>query len=183
MGAGPRASRTVKTDGGGNESASAWEKIDLDLKVVRLTPLLQLAAPALILPSFSKSTRGLSLYPGRLGLILGLVLVAASLVAGALLVGPTGPWGAVVSFWFIGTAGIATAASALRPTAFVKPICVRCRLLPIIMEHEAIHLSGVASENSVWASMRTRHSVKSLSLNGDPAICSFCPIPKRLSEH
>jgi len=172
----------VKTDLEANHGAAAWEKIASTLRVVRLTLQLQLLAPALIFPSFSKSTRGLTLYPGKLGLGLGLVLLAASVVAGALLVGPTGPWGAVISFWFIGTAGIATAASALRPTALVKPICAKCRLLPIITEHEAIHLSGVAGESAVWASMRTRHSVESLSLGGDPAICSFCPIPKRLSE-
>ena len=71
---------------------------------------------------------------------------------------------------------------SLRPTAFVKPICLKCRLLPVIEEHEAIHLSGVSSENEVWESMRSRHSVESLSLSGDPAICPFCPIPKRLSR-
>lgn len=109
-------------------------------------------------------------------------MVVSSAVIGFLLVGATGPWGAVISFWLLGTAGVATFVGALRPTAFVKPICVNCRLLPIIKEHEAIHLSGVTSEKSVWTSMRTRHSVKSLSLEGDPSICSFCPIPKRIAE-
>ena len=73
-------------------------------------------------------------------------------------------------------------ASSLTPTAFVKPICLACRLLPVIEEHEALHLSGVASESAVWGSMKARHSVRSLSLEGDPAVCPFCPIPKRLSE-
>ena len=113
---------------------------------------------------------------------LGFALLVASLLVGALLAGPTGPWGGVVSFWIFGTAGFVVIASALRPTAFVKPICVKCRLLPIIKEHEAIHLSGVASEGKVWESMRTRYTVESLSLRGDPAICSFCPIPKRLER-
>ena len=161
---------------------SGWEKVDANLRVVRLSLPLQLFVPALIFPSLSKSTRGLTLYPGRLGLTVGFVLLAASLTVGWLLVGTTGPWGAVVCLWFLGTAGMITIASALRPTAYVKPICVKCRLLPIIKEHEAIHLSGVASESAVWASMKTRHSVESLGLRGDPAICSFCPIPKRLSE-
>lgn len=159
-----------------------WEQIYRDLRVVRLTVLLQLLVPALIFPSLPRSTRGLTFHPGRTGLALGAVMVVSSGVIGLLLVGPTGPWGAVVSFWLLGTAGVATFASALRPTAFVKPICVNCRLLPIIKEHEAIHLSGVARESSVWASMKTRHSVRSLSLEGDPCICAFCPIPKRLAE-
>ena len=111
---------------------------------------------------------------------IGLALLSASLLVGALLAGTTGPWGGIVSFWLLGTAGIVFIASALRPTAFVKPICVKCRLLPIITEHEAIHLSGVAKESAVWESMRSRHSVESLGLEGDPSICSFCPIPKRL---
>ena len=151
-----------------------------DLRVVRLTVPVQLLVPALLLPSLSKSTRGLSLYPGKGGLAIGFALIVGSLLLGALLAGPTGPWGGIVSFWVLGTAGIVIMASALRPTAFVKPICVKCRLLPVIKEHESIHLSGVASESAVWESMRSRHSVESLSLMGDPAICSFCPIPKRL---
>jgi hypothetical protein len=110
-------------------------------------------------------------------------MMVCSLVIGILLASPAGWWGFVLFFWLIGTAGLAMFASALRPTAFVKPICVKCRLLPIIREHEAIHLSGVAGEKAVWDSMKTRHSVESLSLSQDPTICSFCPIPKRLSEH
>jgi len=162
---------------------TGWESILNDLRVVKLGIPLQLLVPSLLLPSFSKSTRGLSLHPGKGGLAIGMTLLGASLVIGALLSGPTGPWGGIVSFWILGTAGIIVIVGALRPTAFVKPICVRCRLLPIIKEHEAIHLSGVASESAVWGSMRSRHSVESLALVGDPAICSFCPIPKRLSEH
>ena len=158
------------------------ESVLASLRVVRLSIPLQLVVPTLILPSLSKSTRALSLYPGRRGLAVGFTLVIASLLTGALLAGPTGIWGGVVSVWFLGSAGIMLVAGALRPTAFVKPICVKCRLLPVIKEHEAIHLSGVASESAVWESMRTRHSVESLALQGDPSICSFCPIPKRLSE-
>jgi len=113
---------------------------------------------------------------------LGAALVFASAAVGYLLIRPTGVVGPLLSFWALGTAGVATLVGAVRPTAYVKPICIRCRLLPIIKEHEAIHLTGVTSEKAVWASMRTRHSCSSLSLDGDPAICSFCPIPKRLSE-
>jgi hypothetical protein len=151
------------------------------MKVVRLTIPLQLLVPALMLSSLSRSTRGVTLYPGRFGLALGLFMVGSTVVISGLL-GPTGFIGPALAFWTVGTAGIAMVASAVEPMAFVKPICVRCRLLPIIKEHEAIHLTGVASENSVWASMRTRHSSRSLSLEGDPAICWFCPISKRLSE-
>ena len=166
----------------GPESDLAWEAISGSMKVVRLTVPVQLLIPALIFPSLSSSTRGITFYPGRVGLVLGMTLVGTSILVGLLLGRISGMWGGIVSFWFIGTAGVAMIFGAVRPTAYVKPICVKCRLLPIIKEHEAIHLTGVGSERQVWDSMKTRHSVQSLSLEGDPLICSFCPIPKRLSE-
>jgi hypothetical protein len=162
---------------------SDWERINIKMKVVKLNWPVQLLLPALIYPSLSKGTRGLTLYPGRMGLALGSLLAASSAVIGALLLGPVGPAGPILSIWFMGTAGVATMVGSFRPIAFIKPICTRCRLLPIIKEHEAIHLSGAASEGKVWASMRTRHNAQSLSFEGDPAICTFCPIPKRISEH
>ncbi|MGD1055205.1 MAG: hypothetical protein ABR867_03880 [Nitrososphaerales archaeon] len=161
---------------------SGWELMAKRTRVVTLSPLLQMLIPSLLAPTFSKSTRGVSFHGGRSGLLLGLVLVVASLGIGWLLRGPTGILGYIVIFWLAGTTGVAMTASSLKPLAFVKPICTRCRLLPVIVEHEAIHLTGVASEKKVWASMRLRHSVESLNLEDDPAICSFCPIPKRLSE-
>lgn len=162
---------------------AGWEDIAANLKVVRLTWLVQLLVPSLMMSTVSRSTRGVSFYPGRAGLLLGSVIVAGSIALGALAGGPFLLETTTIAFWLLGTVGVVMVASSVRPLALVKPICVRCRLLPIIKEHEAIHLSGVAGEKAVWASMRTRHSVKSLSIEGDPAICWFCPIPKRLSEH
>ena len=164
------------------KAPGGWEAISARMRVVRLTVPLQVLVPALAVSSLSKSTRGLTLYPGRTGAALGVLLMAACAAVGALLWTPLGVAGPVLSAWVLGTAGGTMLAAATGPTAFVKPICVRCRLLPIIREHEAIHLSGVGSEGAVWRSMKTRHSVASLSLEGDPAICSFCPIPRRLSE-
>ncbi len=159
-----------------------WQSLEAGMKVIRLDARIGALVPLLALTSLSRSTRGLSLYPGRTGLGLGAALMAASAaIAYALLF--TGPLAPLVSIWILGTAGCAMVVSSLRPTAFVKPICVRCRLLPVIREHEAIHLAGVSSETAVWDSMRARHSSVSLSLEGDPSICSFCPIPKRLAEH
>ena len=160
---------------------AGWEEVDAKMRVVRLTPPLQALVPALALSALSKGTRGMTLIPGRGGLALGLVLLAAAGGTAYALYSVAGALGAVIPVWLVGTAGGVLLTSAMRPTAFVKPICVRCRLLPVIREHEAIHLSGVASEEAVWESMRSRHSVESLALAGDPAICDFCPIPKRLA--
>ena len=162
---------------------SEWELGLLEMRVVKLTLPLQLLVPALALSSLPKRTRGLALYPGRAGSALGVLLLGASLLLGYMLFAPAGVAGTVLAVWLIGTAGGAMFAASLKPTAFVKPICMECRLLPVIKEHEAIHLSGVVSEKAVWDSMKTRHSVESLALRGDPAICPFCPIPKRLSEN
>ncbi len=160
-----------------------WESLLRGMKVVRLSTPLAILVPALAVPALPKSARGFTLFPGRAGLALGVLLVMSSAAVGYLLYGPDGPLGTVIPIWLIGTTGVAMFASALRPTAFVKPTCAACRLLPVIKEHEAIHLSGIASEKEVWESMKARHSVQNLSLEGDPGICYFCPIPKRLSEH
>ena len=159
-----------------------WEPVYARMRVVRLTVPLRVLIPALGVSSLSKRTRGMTLYPGGTGAALGALLLGSSVVVGALLLGPMGVAGPILSAWTLGTAGGVMFAAAVTTTAFVKPICVRCRLMPIIGEHEAIHLSGVGSEEAVWRSMKTRHSVASLSLEGDPAICPFCPIPRRLSE-
>lgn len=153
------------------------------MRVVPLSSAVQVLVPTLLVPTVSRGTRGVSFDAGRVGFILGSALLASSAVLGWLLWGVAGVWGALGAFWLLGTTGIVMMAGSLRPLAFVKPICVKCRLLPIIVEHEAIHLSGVAREEAVWVSMRLRHSAESLGLDGDPAICWFCPIPKRLKGH
>ena len=150
---------------------------------MRLGWAAKLLIPSLLLSSLPVQTRGLTFHQGRSGFLLGGMLILGSIGLGTLLAPRLGYVVIPFLFWLIGTTGVAMAASSLTPVAFVKPICTRCRLLPVIKEHEAIHLAGVANERKVWASMRTRHSVESLSLEGDPTICTFCPIPKRLKGH
>ena len=159
-----------------------WAQIDRKLRVIRLSGPLLALIPALVISAAPKATRGISYYPGRLGMGLGALIVGASLAIGALLYTSIGLIGPLISLWLLGSTGVAMVLGGFFSFAFVKKICTNCRLLPVIKEHEAIHLSGVASEASVWSSMRKRHSLESLQLSGDPAICSFCPIPKRLAE-
>ena len=158
-----------------------WEPLAGEMRVAKLTPPLCILVPALAFPSVPKGTRGFTLPTGRAGKSVGALLLAAGALVGYLLLAPVGVLGLFVSLWLISTAGGAMLWAAHRPTAFVKPICVACRLLPVIKEHEAMHLTGVSSEKAVWDSMRTRHSVDTLALDADPAICPFCPIPKRLA--
>jgi len=160
-----------------------WEEVASGLRVSRLTVPVQLLVPALLLSTLPRSTRGITFPPGKAGFAIGAVLVVGGSTLGWLIGGSYGVEGALVGLWLLGGYGILLMVNAVRPFALVKPICTRCRLLPIIKEHEAIHLTGVAAEDDVWESMRTRHSPESLGLIGDPSICSFCPIPKRLAEH
>jgi hypothetical protein len=160
-----------------------WEEVAAGLRVNRLSVPVQLLVPGLLVSTLPRSTRGVSFPPGKAGFAIGGVLVLGGVSLGWLLGGSFAMEGALVGLWLLGSYGALLMISSVRPYALVKPICTRCRLLPIIKEHEAIHLTGVAGEAAVWASMRTRHSPESLGLNGDPNICWFCPIPKRLSEH
>jgi hypothetical protein len=89
-----------------------------------------------------------------------------------------------ISIWLLGATGALMIYNSLGPSiAFVKALCSSCRLLPVIQEHEALHLAGLERDEDVWKQMRKRHSCETLSLDEDPRICSFCPIPKRLKEH
>ena len=160
---------------------AGWEDVARRLKVVTLSPLAYLAVPLLTIPAFPKATRGFALFPGRAGVVVGGALTAAAACLTFLLGSIYGVF-ALAVFWAFGTYGLAMAVGSFRPAAFVKPICTKCRLLPVIKEHESIHHCGVPGERDVWSSMKKRHSVESLKLSGDPAICKFCPIPKRLAE-
>src|SRR5271157_689402 len=160
--------------------AGGWQGVEGHMKVVRLGLPLRLLVPALLVTALPLGTRAVSYEGGRFGMAAGALIAAGSLAVGWGLYPAAGPAGVFLFFWLLGGAGILLILNGVRPIAFVKPICSRCRLLPIIREHEAIHLSGVESDDRVWEEMRARHSCESLGLDGDPSICSFCPIPRRL---
>ena len=159
-----------------------WQAVSAKMNVVRLTWAVGALVPALFLSAIATGTRAISCEEGRFGFAVGALVAGGSLTAGWALGAVAGIAGPVLVFWAFGGSGLVMMASAIKPTAFVKSICIKCRLLPVIKEHEAIHMAGVGSDDEVWASMKTRHSCQSLGLTGDPAICSFCPIPKRLRE-
>ena len=153
-----------------------------DVKVVRLSLAVRLAVPSLLVSSLPRRARGFSFEGGRAGAGLGGALLTGAGLLGWALYPIAGRLGALLSAWLLGGTGAVMLYNASRKLAFVKPLCMGCRLLPVIEEHEALHLSGVESDDQIWREMRTRYSCESLSLDGDPAICSFCPIPKRLRE-
>ena len=154
------------------------------MKVVPLTGLVKLAVPALFISSLPRSAIGFSFERGRFGAFCGVLLFAASILIAFILSREVGIILALtLTMWLMGGSSVLMIYNATaRSLAFVKPICAGCRLRPVIEEHEAIHLGGVAEDGVVWREMKKRHSWESLSLDGDPDICSFCPIPKRLKE-
>ena len=157
-----------------------WNGIANRLSIVRLSIPLRILVPSLLISTLHPRTRGASFERGAFGISAGIALVFGSTVAGGALLSLTGVAGFLAIFWLVGSTGVVMLLNSARPIAFVKPICTRCRLLPVIKEHEAIHISGVESDYLVWESMKTRYNCESLGLDGDPKICTFCPIPERL---
>lgn len=143
---------------------------------------VRMALPPVLVSSIPKNVLGLSFEPGALGAALGVSLLGASLSLGYLLLPVTGAWGFALSFWLIGGTGVLMVLNSAAPFAFVKQLCSACRLLPVIVEHESLHLSGIGSDDSVWEEMRKKYSCESLRLDWDGSICDFCPIPKRLRD-
>lgn len=160
----------------------AWQSVEKRLVVIRLSHVARVLVPGLWVSTIQQRTRAASYEGGRSGLLVGGLLVVGAGVIGALLFPTAGVFGLALALWLLGGTGAVMVANSIRPIAFVKPICVDCRLLPVITEHEAIHISGVEDDAEVWSSMKTRHSVESLKLVGDSTICTFCPILKRLGE-
>jgi hypothetical protein len=155
-----------------------------DTKVVTLSRKVRVALPSLLVSSIPRSAIGFSFEGGKIGAAIGTAVLAIASIASIVLFPIAGIAAVGMAAWLLGGTGALMIFSSLMPNiAFVKPLCTGCRLLPVIKEHEAIHLSGVDSDKDVWAIMKQRHSVESLALVGDPRICSFCPIAKRLSEH
>lgn len=165
------------------DSMDGWKEVAGELTTTKLTLGLRLLIPSLLVTALPRNAIGFSFERGRKGAVVGTGLLGASAALGALLYPAAGVAGAVLPLWLTGTSGVAILLNSRRPIAFVKPLCSGCRLLPVIKEHEAAHLSGLESDDDVWRVMKSRYSVASLSLEGDPSICWFCPIPKRLKEH
>jgi hypothetical protein len=160
-----------------------WRQVASGMRTLRLSWPVRLLFPSLLISSLPRNAIGFSFERGHAGLGMGSLLVSGSVILGALLFKVAGLLGLLLPVWALGTTGGLMLAAYLKPFAFAKPLCSRCRLLPVIEEHEALHLAGVESDAEIWRVMRTRHSSGSLGLNGDPNICWFCPIPRRLSEH
>ncbi len=153
------------------------------IRVVNLSLAMRVFVPPLFFSSIPKRAIGFSYPRGRVGLIIGASILGLAFFFGNSLSANFGPLSVLLFLWLLGGSGALLIYNSVgRGVAFVKPLCYTCRLLPVIEEHEAIHLSGAASETACWEDARRRYSYSGLGLAGDPRICSFCPIAKRLRE-
>ncbi|MDG6925661.1 MAG: hypothetical protein JRN09_03815 [Nitrososphaerota archaeon] len=165
--------RVLKTAGAGAPAP--------DVRFVTLSRLVTLSFPPLLLSSIPKRAIGFSYPSGREGRLLGVALLAMTVTIGYLLSTTLGPLAFALMAWLTGgTAALMLYNSTGGRVAFVKSYCSGCRLRPLIEEHETMHLNGEHREDAVWAEARKKYSYEGLSLGGDPKICSFCPIAKRL---
>jgi len=152
-----------------------------EVRFVILSSQVKLAFPPLFLSSLPKRAVGFSYPSGNEGKALGLALLGATAAIGMLLARSLGPLAFVAMVWLTGgTAGVMLYNSTRCRVAFLKEYCSACRLRPIIEEHESMHLNGERSEEVVWEETRRKYTYEGLSLAGDPNICSFCPIAKKL---
>jgi hypothetical protein len=154
------------------------------VRVVVLSNLVKFLFPPLFFSSMPRRAIGFSYPSGREGKLIGTALVAATGVVSFLMMKTVGVPGLALAAWLTGgTAGLIIYNSTRERVAFVKQYCQFCRLRPLIEEHEAMHLSGEASEEVVWTEAKKKYSYESLELADDPQICTFCPIAKKLRDH
>jgi hypothetical protein len=154
------------------------------VKVVAVSNLVKLALPPLFIASLPKRAIGFSFPRGAEGRLLGTVVLAATALIAFLAYDAVGPLPALVLVWLMGgTAVVMLYNSTVCGLAFIKRMCYNCRLRPIIVEHEAMHLSGIRSEEEVWRLAKQEYTYDGLGLRGDPKIHGFCPIAKRLKEN
>ena len=186
-------SRRLRTQGGARERAKVFALAAQGLfpslgsvdgfRVIPLTNRLKILAPPLFFCSLPKRAIGFSFPTGTEGRVLGGSLLVATVAISVLLSKVFGLPGVLAMVWIGGGTTYLILHNSMRQgLAFVKLRCSSCRLHSSIEEHEAMHLSGGSSEEVVWAEARKKSTYEGLSLGGDPAICSFCPIAKRLKS-
>jgi hypothetical protein len=154
------------------------------IRFIKLSNAVKLAFPPLFFSSIPKRAIGFSYPSGREGRILGVSMLSITIAIGLLLSLNIGLSGFLLMIWLTGgTSVLMLYNSTSGKIAFIKSYCSGCRLRPLIEEHEAMHLNGESSEEVVWGEMTKKYTYEGLSLAGDPKICSFCPIAKRLRTH
>lgn len=152
-------------------------------KIIALSSHVRFLLPPLFISSIKKNAIGFSFERGLFGWTVGSALIATSIIIGYLPSSEFGILSYALSFWLIGGTGLFMMYNCMvQRIAFVKPLCLRCRLLPLIIEHEEAHLDGISQDDEIWSIMRGKYLYLLPELEKDRDICYFCPIPRRIRE-
>lgn len=143
---------------------------------VILSPLIYAILPFIILVSFRKKVLAFTMMKGKSELYVGMALIPASIVIGRAFYFLVGGYSYPLVFWVLGGVGIMMVVHSLSPgLIFVKPMCNACTFLPLIMEHENLHISGIHGEVQVWSRIKEKYDWK--KIRKPQKICPHCPIP------
>jgi len=141
-----------------------------------LGPLIYAILPFIILVSFRKKVLAFTMLRGKTELFVGIALVPASLIVGRALYLLIGGYAYPLLLWVLGGVGIMMIVHSLSSgLIFVKPMCNSCTFLPLILEHEKLHISGIRDETQVWSKIRKMYDWH--KIRKPKQICSHCPIP------
>ena len=153
-------------------------------KVLHLSLVLRILAPSLLLRSASKSAIGFAFLRTFETLLAGFMSLLSSLLLGYLFYSTIGIASFPLFIWLLGSAGVLMIAHCVGPGyIFVKSLCGGCKLRPVIVEHEAVHISGISSEVEVWRRLKIMFNNTFPNLVSDYEICTFCPIVNHLGKH
>ncbi len=141
-----------------------------------LGPLIYAILPFIILASFRKKVLAFTMLKGKTELFVGIALVPSSLIIGRALYLLIGGYAYPLLLWVIGGIGVMMIVHSLSSgLIFVKPMCNSCTFLPLILEHENLHISGIGGEAQVWSKIQKKYDWQ--KLKKPQQICPHCPIP------
>lgn len=153
-------------------------------KVLHLSLVLRILTPSLLLRSASKNAIGFAFLRTIETLLAGFMSLLSSILLGYLFYSTIGLASFPLFVWLVGSAGIVMIAHCVGPGyIFVKSLCAGCKLRPIIIEHEAVHISGISSEAEVWRRLKGIFNNSFQNLASDYEVCTFCPIVDHLGKH
>ena len=144
-----------------------------------LGTLIYVILPFIILASFRKKVLAFTMLKGRTELFVGIALIPTSIIIGRAFYLLIGGYAYPLLFWVLGGMGVMMIVHSLSPgLIFVKPMCNSCTFLPLILEHENLHISGIRGETQVWSKIKKIYDWQ--KIRKPQQICAHCAIPGRM---
>ncbi len=141
-----------------------------------LGPLVYAILPFIILASFRKKVLAFTMLKRKSELYVGLALIPTSVIVGQAFYFLIGWYSYPLLLWVLGGIGVIMVVHSLSSgLIFVKPMCNSCSFLPLILEHENLHISGIRGEAQVWSKIKKMYDWQ--TIRKPQKICLHCPIP------